>query len=64
MKSGGKWLGIPVEKLDLLELANKVGTNEARKEQRQKHKADRLRHVIKMKMSKENVVHDAHKRGA
>ena len=46
----GKWYGVPVEKIDLPELARKVGMSGARKKQREQHKAERLRRTIAMKM--------------
>jgi len=49
-KSCGKWYGIPIEKIDLPELARKVGMSGARKRQREQHKADRLRRTITMKL--------------
>ncbi|MGI9066897.1 MAG: hypothetical protein ACR2HX_10900 [Pyrinomonadaceae bacterium] len=48
--SNGKWYGIPIEKIDLPELARKVGMSGARKKQREQHKAERLRRTIAMKM--------------
>jgi len=49
-KSRGKWYGTPVERIDLVELAKKVGMSGARKRQREQHKADRLRRTITMKL--------------
>jgi len=52
MKSRGRWSGIPIAKIDLRELATKVGTSGARKRQREQHKAERLRREIIMKRSR------------
>ncbi|MGI8897880.1 MAG: hypothetical protein ACR2IB_05745 [Pyrinomonadaceae bacterium] len=49
-KSCGKWHGTPIEKIDLPELARKVGMSGARKKQREEHKAERLRRTIAVKM--------------
>lgn len=49
-KSHGKWWGLAIEKIDLLELAKIVGTSGARRKQREQHKAERLRRTIAMKM--------------
>ena len=46
----GKWYGIPVNRIDLSELAGKVGMSGARRNQREQHKAERLRRTIAMKM--------------
>ena len=46
----GKWHGMPMKKIDLPELARKVGMSGARKKQREQHKAERLRRTIAMKM--------------
>jgi hypothetical protein len=53
MKSRGKWSGIPLAKIDLCDLANKVGTSGARKRQREHHKAERLRREIIMRRSRD-----------
>lgn len=49
-KSDGKWFGTPIEKIDLLELARQLGMSNAGKTQHEKHKAERLRRTITLKM--------------
>jgi DNA-binding transcriptional regulator YhcF (GntR family) len=62
-KSRGKWYGIAIEKIDLPELARKVGMTDARKKQREQHKAERLRCTIKMKLVHEGAEIQTRKAG-
>jgi Bifunctional DNA primase/polymerase, N-terminal len=48
-KTLGRWSGTPIEKIDLPELARRAGMSGARKNQREQHKAERLRRTIAMR---------------
>lgn len=52
-KFRGKWTVVPLDKIDLTELARKVGTEGARREQRDKHRGQRLRRAMIMKLNQE-----------